>query len=86
VDCLDALVKRMVQDDPSKRPSMDDVMIDFTELVKNLSCSKLNARLVSRNESVVETFVRDASYAVRGFFSRSSSSQQVNSSKKTSRS
>jgi hypothetical protein len=85
LDFLEALVKRMVQDDPSKRPSMDDVMTEFTKLVKNLSRAKLNARLVNRKESFVETLVRDTSYAVRGFFPRSSSSQQINSSKKTGR-
>jgi hypothetical protein len=69
----------MVQGDPAKRPSMDQVMIEFNKAVKGLGKSKVNARLANRKEYFVETFVRDASHTVRGLFLRSSSSRQASS-------
>jgi hypothetical protein len=65
----------MVQTDPAKRPSMDEVVATYDNLVRQLSQSKLKSRLISRKEFFIETWIRDASHLSRGFFSRSSSRQ-----------
>jgi hypothetical protein len=75
MDFVESLIKRMVQEDPAKRPSMDQATAEFDKLAKALSKSRLSSRLVSRQEFFVETFVRDASHTVRGLFVRSSSSR-----------
>ena len=45
----------MVQDDPAKRPTMDEVVRRFEHIRKSLSGYKLRSRLVDRSESVVGT-------------------------------
>lgn len=40
----------MVQDDPSKRPTIDEVVRRFDEMVKSLSWWKLRSRLVELEE------------------------------------
>lgn len=45
------LVEDMVQDDPSKRPTMDQVVERFTKLHKSLSWWTLTTRLVRNEES-----------------------------------
>lgn len=52
---MDELVLDMIQDDPSKRPTMNDVMPRFEKIVKGLSNSKLQTRIRYRNESTLET-------------------------------
>ena len=45
------LVNDMVQDDPSKRPTMDEVVARFEGIRRALSRSKLRSRVVSKYES-----------------------------------
>ena len=40
----------MVQDDPSKRPTIDEVVNRFGEMIKSLSWWKLRSRLVELEE------------------------------------
>ena len=43
----------MVQDDPAKRPTMDEVVRQFVEIRRNLSDRKLRSRMTSRKESIL---------------------------------
>ena len=43
----------MVQDDPAKRPTMDEVVRRFDHIRRSLGGLKLRSRIVDRNESVV---------------------------------
>jgi hypothetical protein len=45
------LVDDMVQDDPTKRPTMDEVVARFEVIRKNLSSWKLRSRVVDRTDS-----------------------------------
>ncbi|KIK54378.1 hypothetical protein GYMLUDRAFT_232052 [Collybiopsis luxurians FD-317 M1] len=49
---LRQLVNDMTQDDPSKRPSMDEVMLRFSSIVRSLSWYKLRSRAVKREETL----------------------------------
>ena len=40
----------MVQEDPTKRPTMDEVVTRFAEMRKKLSTWKLRSRMVRKNE------------------------------------
>ncbi|KAJ7238565.1 kinase-like domain-containing protein [Mycena haematopus] len=44
------LVKDMIQADPSQRPSMDEVVQRFSEIVRSLSSWKLRSRVVKQTE------------------------------------
>ncbi|KAJ7263240.1 kinase-like domain-containing protein [Mycena haematopus] len=44
------LVKDMIQTDPSQRPSMDEVVERFSEIVRGLSSWKLRSRVVKRTD------------------------------------
>lgn len=44
------LVTDMVQEDPGKRPSMDEVVSRFSEVKSKLSTWKLRSRIARRNE------------------------------------
>ncbi|THU75945.1 hypothetical protein K435DRAFT_824664 [Dendrothele bispora CBS 962.96] len=48
MDFMSDLVADMTQEDPSKRPSMDQVMTRFDEIVKGLSFVKLRSRFLAR--------------------------------------
>ncbi|KAF8836461.1 hypothetical protein BDN67DRAFT_1014679 [Paxillus ammoniavirescens] len=50
-DFMAGLVNDMLQDDPSKRPTMDEVVARFEGIRKGLSRSKLRSRVVSIYES-----------------------------------
>ncbi|KIK80108.1 hypothetical protein PAXRUDRAFT_833708 [Paxillus rubicundulus Ve08.2h10] len=50
-DFMAGLVNDMVQDDPSKRPIMDEVVARFEGIRKGLSRSKLRSRVISTEES-----------------------------------
>jgi hypothetical protein len=56
---MEALVDDMVQDDPSKRPTMDQVVERFGHIRKDLSGLKLRARLASRDEGPLAAMFRD---------------------------
>jgi serine/threonine protein kinase len=47
---MDALVADMVQDDPTRRPKMDEVVARFSEIKSKLSTWKLRSRISRRNE------------------------------------
>ncbi|KAF5390481.1 hypothetical protein D9757_005261 [Collybiopsis confluens] len=47
---LQPLVNDMIQDDPSKRPSMDEVISRFSELIRELPWYKLRSRAVRNDE------------------------------------
>jgi hypothetical protein len=47
---MERLVADMVQDDPTKRPKMDEVVTRFREIKGKLSTWKLRSRIVRRDE------------------------------------
>jgi hypothetical protein len=47
---MEALVADMVQDDPTKRPKMDEVVTRFRQIKGKLSTWKLRSRVVRRDE------------------------------------
>ncbi|EGO00136.1 hypothetical protein SERLA73DRAFT_72874 [Serpula lacrymans var. lacrymans S7.3] len=66
------LVKDMVQDDPVKRPTMDEVVARFNEILKELSSWKLRSRVIYKEDSNIESlyygvvhWTRRISYIVR---------------------
>lgn len=56
---LEPLIARMVQDDPSQRPSMAEVVASFKEILSKLSSRQLRARLVDRQDSTIVNFFKD---------------------------
>ena len=48
---MQPLISDMVQDDPAKRPTIDQVVKRFAEMRKNLGALKLRARVGPRDES-----------------------------------
>ncbi|EGO25686.1 hypothetical protein SERLADRAFT_415165 [Serpula lacrymans var. lacrymans S7.9] len=66
------LVKDMVQDDPVKRPTMDEVVARFNEILKELSSWKLRSRVIYKEDGNIEGlyhgvihWTRRISYIVR---------------------
>lgn len=49
---MQSLVQDMVQDDPMKRPTIDEVVRRFSEIWKTLSWWKLRSRLVDKEKRV----------------------------------
>lgn len=47
---MGALVSDMVQEDPGKRPNMNEVVSRFSEIKKKLSTWKLRSRIAPKNE------------------------------------
>jgi hypothetical protein len=47
---MEALVTDMVQDDPSSRPTMDEVVSRFSEIGGKLSSWKLRSRIARKKE------------------------------------
>ena len=45
---MEPLISRMVDDDPAKRPTMDEVVTSFKEIVSKSSFLRLRARLVEQ--------------------------------------
>lgn len=62
---MDTLVAEMVQDDPAKRPTMNEVARRFDDICKALSTEKLQSRLVSRDEPIDEVLVNVVSHWYR---------------------
>lgn len=58
VDFLRPLVDAMVVDDPSKRPTIDEVITQFEEIVKRLSWVKLRSRIVYKESSIGRAYRR----------------------------
>jgi hypothetical protein len=55
----------MVQEDPTKRPTMDDVVSRFSEIKSTLSTWKLRSGLVRRNEMWLVTAWRTVGHWYR---------------------
>ncbi len=49
-DFMEPLIAVMVQNDPTKRPKMDEVVTRFREIKGKLSSWKLRSRVVRRDE------------------------------------
>ena len=47
---MEPLIAEMVQDDPTKRPEMDEVVTRFREIKGKLGSWKLRSRVVRRDE------------------------------------
>ncbi|TFK74307.1 hypothetical protein BDN72DRAFT_955922 [Pluteus cervinus] len=58
LEFLQPLISDMVQDDPAKRPTMDDVVVRFEEIYKGLSSWKLRSRPMPKREFVPTTISR----------------------------
>ncbi|RPD53215.1 hypothetical protein L226DRAFT_503286 [Lentinus tigrinus ALCF2SS1-7] len=56
---LEPLIFRMVQDEPSKRPNMDEVVKSFKEILSKQSARRLRERLVERQDSAAVNFLKD---------------------------
>ncbi|KIK89992.1 hypothetical protein PAXRUDRAFT_831730 [Paxillus rubicundulus Ve08.2h10] len=69
---MQPLVADMIQADPSKRPTMDDVVARFEGICRGLSGWKLRSRVVDKDEDVFERVTRTTSHWTRriGFVAR----------------
>ncbi|KAJ6625289.1 hypothetical protein B0H10DRAFT_2315107 [Mycena sp. CBHHK59/15] len=72
LEFMDTLVADMVHEDPTKRPTMDEVVRRFSEIRAGLSDWKLRSRVASEGENSVFGIFRSARHWVRqlGFMSR----------------
>ncbi|KAI0744013.1 kinase-like domain-containing protein [Daedaleopsis nitida] len=59
---MEPLISRMVQDAPDKRPSMDEVVSELTQIASKLSWCKLRERLVERRDSSFMNLLKSAHY------------------------
>ncbi|KAH9937743.1 hypothetical protein B0H21DRAFT_758128 [Amylocystis lapponica] len=66
------LVEAMVQDDPHKRPTIDQVVTQFDDILRGISPLKLRKRLAQKQDSIMKRVILDifhvfrtASYVVR---------------------
>jgi len=68
---IDTLVTDMVQDDPAKRPTMDEVARRFDGIFNKLDTEMLRSRLIGRDERSMVNFVshwyRRLYYALQGY-------------------
>lgn len=66
------LITDMVQKDPLKRPTMDEVVQRFAAIRADLSTWKLRSRIVSKGERVYRSVTRGTSHWMRqiGFITR----------------
>ncbi|KAH7917813.1 hypothetical protein BV22DRAFT_1200202 [Leucogyrophana mollusca] len=62
---MEPLVADMVQDDPNKRPTMDEVVSRFDDIRKGLSSWKLRSRVVDKEEGAVSGLFRGAGHWAR---------------------
>ena len=69
---MEDLVADMVQDDPTKRPNMDEVVERFEVIRKGLSSWKLRSRVVHKNDHPVAGVYRAIAHWIRriGFIVR----------------
>ena len=58
LEFIEPLVADMVQDDPTKRPNMDEVVAEFEVIRRGLRTSKLRSRIVERNEGIFVSIYR----------------------------
>jgi hypothetical protein len=59
---MNALVEDMVQNDPAKRPSMDEVVRRFHHIRQGLSSYKLRSRVIRRKDGVLKNIYRSISH------------------------
>ena len=59
------LLTDMTQDDPKKRPTMEEVVTRFTDITKNLSSRKLRSRIAPTGERSVKGFLRSVTHWAR---------------------
>lgn len=62
---MSSLVADMVQDDPSKRPTMAEVVVRFEEIRKHLSEWKLRSPVIDRADSAVMVLYRGIGHWTR---------------------
>jgi hypothetical protein len=62
---MEGLVADMVQDDPSKRPDIDEVVERFEVIRKGLSNWKLRSRVIKRDDNPVLGFFRTITHWTR---------------------
>lgn len=56
------LVADMIQPDPIKRPTMDEVVARFDDIRRSLSRWKLRSRVVDPEEDAIEKFIHTTSH------------------------
>lgn len=56
------LLADMTQDDPKKRPTMEEVVTRFTDITKKLSGRKLRSRIAPTGERPVKGFFRSVTH------------------------
>jgi len=56
------LLADMTQDDPKKRPTMEEVVAHFTDITKKLSSGKLRSRIAPTGERLVKGFFRSVAH------------------------
>lgn len=59
------LVDEMVQDDPKKRPNMDEVVARFETIRASLSSWKLRSRVVPRKDMFYHGIIHGAKHWIR---------------------
>ena len=62
---MEPLVQDMVQADPSKRPTMEEVVVRFDKIRQSLSGWKLRSRVVDEEEDALERVTRTVSHWIR---------------------
>jgi hypothetical protein len=58
------LISDMVQEDPAKRPTMDQVVARFDEIFRSLSQWKLRSRVVGKTDSNIAGIYRAVVHAI----------------------
>ncbi|TFK64547.1 hypothetical protein BDN72DRAFT_802046 [Pluteus cervinus] len=58
IEFMRPLVENMVHEDPTQRPTMDEVIRHFNEILCNLSSWKLRSRLIPHKESAFKAAIR----------------------------
>lgn len=56
------LVADMIQSDPFKRPTMDEVVARFDKIRRSLSRWKLRSRVVDHDEDAIEKIIHTTSH------------------------
>ena len=62
---MEPLVQDMVQADPRKRPTMEEVIVRFDKIRQSLSGWKLRSRVVDDEEDALERVARTVSHWIR---------------------
>ena len=57
---MEPLIARMVQDDPDKRPTIDEALSELNSIVPRLSQLKLRERLVLRRDGTTMNLLKGA--------------------------